>query len=56
MEALGKNEGCACFEPIYTSAKSHLGRFKSFVDVGKIEGYLDDWLHEVRDSPLCSRF
>lgn len=45
VEAFGEDEGCASFEPIDTGAEGEGGGFEGFVDVGEVEGDLDDGFH-----------
>ena len=45
MKTLGQNERCACLEPIHSGTHGECGRFESFVDIGEVEGNLDNGFH-----------
>ncbi len=45
MQALRENERRAGFQPIHARPQGHFRRGERFVDVGEVEGYLDDGGH-----------
>src|SRR5262249_2164859 len=46
VKTFGQDEGRAGLQPIHPGPHGQGGGFEGFVDVGEIQGYLDDRFHE----------